>query len=94
MCRSDKRKHQNEALVKSEGEGNDGRDAGLQRVVYVIRHLLNATTSGVGRKGHALNDSTLLRTDGIHHSDEALLDEGLHPIMASSGEQGCGKHHN
>ena len=27
------------ALVKSEGEGNEGRDVGLQRVVNVVRHL-------------------------------------------------------
>ncbi len=46
------------------------------------------------RKANALKVRTLFRTDGVHHSDEALLDEGLHPIMASSGEQGCGKHHN
>ena len=63
------------ALVKSEGEGNEGRDSGLQRVVNVVRHLLDATTNGTGRKAHALKDRTLLRTDGVHHSDEALLDE-------------------
>ena len=62
------------SLVKSEGEGNEGRYAGLQGVVYVIRHL-DATTNGAGRKAHALKDRTLLRTDGVHHSDVALLDE-------------------
>ena len=50
------------ALVKSEGEGNEGRDVGLQRVVNVVRHLLEATTNGTGRKAHSLKDRTLLKT--------------------------------
>ena len=50
------------ALVKSEGEGNEGRDVGLQRVVNVVRHLLDATMNGTGRKAHALKDRTLLKT--------------------------------
>ena len=86
------------ALIKSEGEGNEGRDAGLQRVVYVIRHLLYATTNGAGRKAHALKDRTLLRTDVVHHSDEALLDEvsireWLHPASKDAGNIITGTHY-
>ena len=56
------------ALVKNEGEGNEGRDLGLQRVVYVVRHLVDATMNGAGRKAHALKDRTVLRTDGVHNT--------------------------
>ena len=86
------------ALIKSEGEGNEGRNAGLQGVVYVIRHLLDATTNGAGRKAHALKDRTLLRTDGVHHSDVALLDEvsireWLNPASKDAGNFITGTHY-
>ena len=86
------------ALIKSEGEGNKGRDAGLQRVVCVIRHLLDATTNGAGRKAHVIKDRTLLKTDGVHHSDEALLDEvsiqeWLHPASKDAGNIITGTHY-
>ena len=86
------------ALIKSQGEGNEGRDAGLQRVVYVVRHLLDTTTNGAGRKAHALKDRTLLRADGVHHSDEALLDEvtireWLHPASKDAGNIITGTHY-
>ena len=80
------------ALIKSEGEGNEGRDAGLQRVVYVIRHL-DATTNGAGRKAHVLKDRTLLMTESTKATRHSLV-KPVKPRMASSGEQGCGKHHN
>ena len=35
---------------------------GLQQVVNVVRHLLDATTNGTGRKAHARKDRTLLKT--------------------------------
>ena len=86
------------ALINSEGEGNEGRDAGLQRVVFVVRHLLDTTTNGAGRKAHALKDRTLHRTDGAHHSDEALLDEvpireWLHPASKDAGNIITGTHY-
>ena len=60
------------ALIKSEGEGNEGRDAGLQRVVYVIRHL-DATTNGAGRKAHVLKDRTLLMTESTTATRHSLV---------------------
>ena len=63
-----------------------------------LRHLLDATTNGAGRKAHGLKDRTLLRTDGVHHSDVALLDEvpireWLHPASKDAGNIITGMHY-
>ena len=62
-----------------------------------LRHLLDATTNGAGRKAHALKDRPL-RTDGVHHSDVALLDEvpireWLHPASKDAGNIITGTHY-
>ena len=60
--------------------------------------LTQATTNDVGRKAHALKDTMLLRTDGVHHSDVALLDEvpireWLHPASKDAGNIITGTHY-
>ena len=69
------------ALIESQGEGNEGRDAGLQLVVYVVRHLLDTTTNGAGRRAHTLKDRTLLRT-------EESTTATRHSLMKSPSENG------
>ena len=54
--------------------------------------------NGAGRKAHGLKDRTLLRTDGVHHSDAGLLDEvpireWVHPASKDEGNIITGTHY-
>ena len=81
--------------------GNDTNESVRLHVIRhtsQLRHLLDATTNCEGRKAHGLKDRTLLRTDGVHHSDVALLDEvpireWLHPASKDAGNIITGTHY-
>ena len=65
---------------------------------HQLRHRLDATTNGAGRKAHGLKDRTLLRKYGVHHSDVALLDEvpireWFHPASKDAGNIITGTHY-